>query len=307
MFVLSSELAESVEETVESKIISWENIKEYFVGSLPDVVDFLIEVIIAIIVFLVGMRVIKFIRKILRRQMEKSKLDEALKKFLDHLTNVALYAILILMILGAFGVTASSVVAIIGSAGLSIGLALQGALSNFAGGVLILFLRPFRIGDYIAEDTSGNEGTVVDIGLFYTKLLTIDNKTVMVPNANLTGNSLTNYSGQKYRMLDQTVRISYKADLQKAKEVLLEAASGIPSRVREDEPEAPIVFVSELAEDAVVMGVRVWVYREDYIPSGWTLAEEMKLALDAAGIEIAFPQMDVNVKEKEAPAQKADF
>lgn len=295
MFLLSStEIAETVEETISENLISWANVRDYFVNYLPDIIDFILKLIIAVIILLIGARVIKFLRKLLRNWLEKSKIDDALKKFLDHLLNVAAWFILIMLVLGRFGVTASSVIAIIGSVGLSIGLALQGALSNFAGGVLILFLRPFSIGDYVHEDTSGNEGTVTDIALFYTTLVTVDNKTVIVPNANLTGSSLTNFTTQKKRMLECTVGVSYSSDIRQTKEVLYRTAADCRYRL---DGEPINVFVSELADSSVNMGVRLWVAASDYFPAKWELTENIKLALDENGIQIPFPQMDVHMQK----------
>ena len=196
MFFLSSEntIAEEVADAVSDnvKFVSWDTIRNYLLDKTPLIMDFVLKLIIAVIVILVGIRIIKFVRKQVRKILEKTNLDEGLKQFLDHLFNVFLYFVLIMLVLGTFGITASSVIAIIGSVGLSIGLALQGTLSNFAGGVLILLLKPFVVGDYIKEDTNGNEGTVSEIQLFYTKLVTVDNKTVILPNGTLSNCSLTN-------------------------------------------------------------------------------------------------------------------
>ena len=181
------------------------------------------------------------------------------------------------------------------SCGVAIGLALQGSLSNFAGGVLILILKPFIIGDYIIEDNKGREGTVKEIQLFYTKLLTVDNKTVIIPNGTLANTSLTNVTAQDKRRLDLSVGISYDADLKKAKQLIEEL-------LRKDEDvlqnEDITVFVDSLGDSAVVIGARGWVKKEAYWTAKWRLTENIKLTLDENGIEIPFNQVVVHMKEQ---------
>lgn len=299
MFLLASDLAQEVSETVSSnfQLWSWNMLVEYMKNSLPDVLDFLIKLIIAIIVLLVGRKIIKLVRKIAKRMMEKTSWDEGVKQFFDNLLNAFLHFVLIMIVLGKFGITASSVIAVIGSVGLSIGLALQGSLSNFAGGVLILILRPFKVGDYIVEDTHGNEGTVTEIQLFYTKLLTIDNRTVILPNGNLSNCSLTNITQQDKRRIDIIVGISYDADIRQAKNVIetliLEETARIPE-------ESYSVYVDSLGESAVNIGARVWVKTEDYWETKWRLTENIKYALDENHIEIPYPQMSVHMRHSDS-------
>lgn len=299
MFFLSSEntIAEEVADVVSDnvKFVSWDTIRNYLLDKTPLIMDFVLKLIIAVIVILVGIRIIKFVRKQVRKILEKTNLDEGLKQFLDHLFNVFLYFVLIMLVLGTFGITASSVIAIIGSVGLSIGLALQGTLSNFAGGVLILLLKPFVVGDYIKEDTNGNEGTVSEIQLFYTKLVTVDNKTVILPNGTLSNCSLTNYTNQDKRMIDLKVGISYQADLKTAKELMEKVMMEEPARLENEEMR---VFVSELGESSVVIGIRAWVSTENYWEARWRVIEKIKYVLDENGIEIPYPQMDVTIREK---------
>lgn len=299
MFFLSSEntIAKEVADVVSDnvKFVSWDTIRNYLLDKTPLIMDFVLKLIIAVIVILVGIRIIKFVRKQVRKILEKTNLDEGLKQFLDHLFNVFLYFVLIMLVLGTFGITASSVIAIIGSVGLSIGLALQGTLSNFAGGVLILLLKPFVVGDYIKEDTNGNEGTVSEIQLFYTKLVTVDNKTVILPNGTLSNCSLTNYTNQDKRMIDLKVGISYQADLKTAKELMEKVMMEEPARLENEEMR---VFVSELGESSVVIGIRAWVSTENYWEARWRVIEKIKYVLDENGIEIPYPQMDVTIREK---------
>ncbi|MBQ8664145.1 MAG: mechanosensitive ion channel [Eubacterium sp.] len=283
-------LSEAVE--VEQKIYSWGELKTYLSDQIPAALDFLLNLIIAVIVLLIGIRIIKLVRKLVRKALAKTALDEGLKQFIDNILNLFLYFVLIMIILANFGITASSVIAIVGSVGLSIGLALQGTLSNFAGGVLILLLKPFKVGDYILEDTHGNEGTVSEIQLFYTKLVTVDNRTVVLPNGTLSNCSLTNYTHQNKRMLEIITGVSYEADLKLAKQVISDVVMNDPARLAEEETS---VFVSELAESSVNIGMRVWVKTADFFPAKWRITENIKLALDENGIEIPYPQMHVTL------------
>ncbi len=225
--------------------------------------------------------------------MTRHSVDEGVQQFLDGLAKYMGYFALILMILGFFGVTAASVVAVLGSAGLTMGLALQGSLSNFAGGVLILLLQPFGVGDYIIESGGGMEGYVQEISVFYTMLLTGDEKTIAIPNGTLSNSSITNISKSGRRRLDVVVDIAYDADLQKAKKVLLEVAEQSGHYLKSD---PPAVLVRELAQSSVKLCVRVWTDPEQYWDEQWELNEQIKLSLDRAGIEIAYPQLDVHVK-----------
>jgi small conductance mechanosensitive channel len=197
-----------------------------------------------------------------------------------------------MIVLGKFGITASSVIAVIGSVGLSIGLALQGSLANFAGGVLILMLKPFKVGDYIVEDSHGNEGTVTEIQLFYTKLLTLDNRTVILPNGDLSNTSLTNVTQQDKRMVQIKVGISYHADIRKAKSVLETVVANEQKRLP-DEPYQ--VYVDSLEDSSVSLGIRVWTKSEDYWDVRWRLTENVKYAFDENDIEIPFPQVEVTM------------
>lgn len=297
IYILSTQdVAETITETVSNNlnIITWDMFVQYFQDSLPTVLDFCMKVIIAVIVLLIGRRIIRFVMKAICRSLDKTSLETGMKQHLETMIRVALYCVLILIVLGRFGITASSVIAIIGSAGLSIGLALQGTLSNFAGGVLILMVHPFKVGDYIKEDTSGNERKVMEIQLFYTKLVTLDNKVIVVPNANLTGSSLTNMTQQDRRRVDIRVGISYHADIRKAKEVISRVAQEEP-KLLEGEPVK--VFVDELAESSVVIGLMVWVKTDDYWEVKWRLTENVKYALDENQIEIPFPQVTVSYEK----------
>lgn len=267
-------------------------IRTYLEGMVPSLLSFLVQVVVAIIVLLIGSRIIKFLLKLIRKSLDRSKVEAGVVTFLCSLVKYSLYFVLAMIILAQFGVTTSSVVAVLGSAGLTLGLALQGSLSNFAGGVLILLLKPFVVGDYIIDGATGQEGTVSSITIFYTKLLTVDNRMILIPNGTLSNSSITNVTHMEKRRIDLLIGVSYEANLAKTKQVLLDVVKS------EDKilPGEPVdVYVSELADSSVQMGVRAWVKTEDYWPIRWKMTEDIKNALDANGISIPYPQMDVTV------------
>ena len=236
-----------------------------------------IKVVLAFLVLVIGMKVIKWVRKILRKALTKGNADIGVIQFLDALVRFSLIAVLILLVASGFGLETTSIITVLGSAGIAIGLAIQGSLSNFAGGVLILLLKPFKVGDYIKEDTKGNEGTVIEISLFYTKLRTYDEKIIVLPNGNLANNSLTNVTGQELRKLEIKVGISYEADIKKAKEILLSLAEKEESVLKDKEKK---VFVDQLADSSVILGLRCYVSSDDYWEAKWKLTEDIKYAFD---------------------------
>ncbi len=250
------------------------------------------RVLLAVGFFLIGVQLIKVIRKVVKKSMSRANAEIGAIQFADSFIKASLYVLLVMMLASSFGLDAASIVAVLGSAGVAIGLAVQGSLSNLAGGVLILALKPFKVGDYIKESYSGQEGTVTEIQIFYTKLLTPDNQTVILPNGNLANNSLVNVTMQKSRRMDIKVRISYEADLRDAKETLLQVLAEDPAVEEEMDK---MVFVDELASSCVVLNVRCWFRQEDFWQGKWRVAENCKLALDAKGIKIAHEQLDVHV------------
>lgn len=252
-----------------------------------------IRVVLALLAFLIGVQVIKLIRKIIKKSMNRANADTGAVQFVDSFVKAALYVVLILMIATSFGVDAASIIAVVGSAGVAVGLALQGSLSNLAGGVLLLLLHPFRVGDYIV-DAAGNEGTVTEIQIFYTKLMTPDNKTVILPNGTLSNNSITNVTTAKMRRADITVGISYGSDIKVAKEVLLKVLKEDEATLKDKDMN---VFVDQLADSSINLGVRCWFINEDFWPGKWRITENCKYALDQAGIQIPFPQMDVHIQQ----------
>lgn len=272
------------------------NILEHYVDSaMPQVLDFAIDVILAVVVFLIGTRVVNWIAKILRRSMEKANAEAGVVTFVSSVCKYALYFLLILMILSHFGVTASSVIAVLGSAGLTLGLALQGSLSNFAGGVLILLLKPFVVGDYIIENQTNQEGIVTEITIFYTKLLTIDNKAIMIPNGALSNTSIVNATAMDKRRLDLRFNVAYDSDVEKVKDILNRVVIGDKAVLKEEEYR---VFVSDFMDGYMIMGARCWIKKEDYWDARWRIMENIKLTFDKEGVTMAFPQLEVNVKSK---------
>ena len=268
---------------------------ERFFETLPQkAFDLGVRVLLALLFFFIGLQLIKLIRRILKKSLQRAKADVGVVQFLDSFVKFTLYLVLIFMIGSSFGLDAASVVAVVGSAGVAIGLALQGSLSNLAGGVLILLLKPFKVGDYIIEDTNKNEGTVTEIQIFYTKLTTPDEKTVVLPNGTLANSSLTNVTNTGIRRLDMTVGISYMADLKLAKEVALDILKEDAATMKDKELD---VFVAELGDSAVLLNLRCYVKSEDYWPTRSRVLEAVKLTFDEKGIEIPYPQMDVHVKK----------
>ncbi len=267
---------------------------EKWIEELPDkALRFGVKVVFAILMLLIGIQLIKLVRKLIVKSLTRANAEKGAVQFLDSLVKVILYVLLIVMIAMSFGVSVAGMVTLLGSAGVAIGLSLQGSLSNLAGGVLILLLKPFKVGDYILEDNKGNEGTVTQIQMFYTRLTTPDGKVIILPNGALANNSLTNVTAQKERRVDLTVGISYGADLKKAKDVALQIVRG-QEKVLQDKPVS--VFVDSLGESDVRIGVRCYAKTEDYWDARWQLTEELKLGFDENGIEIPFPQIDVHTK-----------
>lgn len=269
-------------------------IRTWLEGLVPDLLNFAFQVLIAIIIYAIGSKLIKVVVKMVGRSMEKAGTDQGVRQFVIPLVKYSLYIVLVFIIMGLFGIATTSAVAVLGSAGVALGLALQGSLSNFAGGVLILLLKPFRVGDYIIEDSHKNEGTVSEISIFYTKLLTVDNKVIVIPNGSLSNSSLTNASHMDRRRVDIMVGIAYEADIKTAKRVLFEVAQQDLARLPEEDA---VVFVNNLGDSAVEMGIRIWVSAEDYWPAKWRLMENVKYALDAVGISIPYQQIDVQIKQ----------
>jgi small conductance mechanosensitive channel len=249
-----------------------------------------LKVLAALAIFIIGRIVVSIAVGFVRKLMRKGGTDETLVAFLGSLIKFALLAIVIIASLGALGIQTTSFVAILGAAGLAIGLAMQGSLSNFASGVLLIIFRPFRVGDFI--DAGGSMGSVKEVSVFTTTLNTPDNKRVIIPNAAITSGNITNFSAEDNRRVDMKFGIGYGDDIKKTKETLEEIIKA-DSRILADP--APTVAVSELADSSVNFVVRPWVKKEDYWAVFFDVHEKVKLTFDAKGISIPFPQRDVHL------------
>ena len=295
MILAASDL-KSAEEVAAEVTGEVNRVAEYFQEHLPALIGFGIRVVLAFVFFLAGRVVIRWIQRIVKHSLQRTSADQGVIQFVDSLLKFSLYALLIFTIATKLGVESSSVAALIASAGVAIGLALQGSLSNFAGGVLILLLKPFVVGDYIIEDTGKNEGTVKEIQIFYTKLSTVDNKTIVIPHGTLANSSLTNVTARPERQLDLKVGIAYHADLKKAKALLEELLTKDDAIMQDEDIK---VFVDSLADSAVILGLRAWVKTDEFWPTKWRLLEEIKLAFDREGIEIPYNQLTVHMYGEE--------
>lgn len=284
MEFLANELGDKVEKLSQ---ISW---KEMFERYVPVVCDYLLRVALVLVIFFVGRKLIKKIVSLCDQALKRHGMEVTVRRFFCNVINALGYICMLGILLQTVGLTATSLTALVASAGVAVGLALQGSLSNFAGGVLILLMKPFVIGDYIVQGNT--EGTVKEIGLVYTELITADNRLIVIPNGTLIDSSIVNVTATGKRRLELSVGIGYKSDLKKAKEVLIRLGENDPAR----DPENPVnVFVSELAESSVNLGLHVWVSSSEYWNAKWRLTENIKMAFDEEGIEIPFKQVEVSV------------
>lgn len=257
---------------------------------LPAASSFLLKVVICIAVYIIGKKLIAAAVRMVRKLLERARVQTGAVTFAASMTKIVLYLILILGIGTQFGLKESSVAAIVASGGVAIGLALQGGLSNFAGGFLLLLFQPFHVGDYII--TQGVEGTVQKIEILYTTLQTVDNRRVIVPNGSLANNVMVNVTAADKRKLEIKVGISYQDSIEKAKQVIHNLMENDPDVISEEERQ---VFVAELGESSVVIGMRCWVKTEQYFPVLWRMNELIKTEFDREGISIPYPQVDVHV------------
>ncbi len=284
----------------ESKIEEIQNmdkskIEEYGEQLLNWLVDKVFDIFIAIVFLAIGFKVCKFIVKIIKKSFDKTDMENSVSGFLLSVIKGVLYAVVVIMAASIVGIQVTSLVAILGTASLSIGLALQGSLANFAGGVLILLMKPFKVGDYIIENDKKCEGTVVAIDIFYTKLKTYDNKIIVIPNGNITANSLINVTAEETRKLDISVGVAYDSDIKLVKDTLQSIVEASPYY---DKTKEVNIFVDSFLESSIKMGIRCWVKTDDYWQAKWEMTEKIKLEFDKYGIKIPFNQMEVVVKEK---------
>lgn len=264
----------------------------WFQENQADIFYYIGRLLIALMIIIGGFVISKTIGRTMIRRLDKSQIDNAVVSFLVGILRTIIVVAALLMALSHVGIQTTSFIAILGAAGLAVGLALQGSLSNFASGVLIMIYRPFHSGDYVE---AGNiAGTVLSIELFNTVMKTPDNKVVTVPNSQITNSPITNYSQQPTRRVDMVIGVSYAADLKKTKQVLMQVINEDERVLPEPEPR---VAVTELGDSSVNLIVRPWVNSEDYWPVYWDMMEKIKIRLDENGIGIPFPQMDVHLHQ----------
>lgn len=256
--------------------------------------EFGMKLLAAAVVLIVGRILIKWSEKLITKSRFAKKNDKTVVLVLSHFITAALYVLLVVIVIGILGIPTASVITVIASAGVAIGLALQGALSNIAGGIMILILRPFRVGDYV--DTAEHSGTVTDVGIFYTELTTTDNKVITIPNGNVMGGSITNYSRKDTRRVELVFNVAYGTDVEKVKQILLDEAAKHELVLQDP---APFVRLSKQSESSLDFTVRVWTASADYWTVNFDLLERVHARFAAENVEIPFNQLDVHVKTQE--------
>lgn len=270
--------------------ISMNGIGELVSVFLDKVISYLPSIIAALVILILGLWVIKLIIGRLRKVMEKREVDPGVRGFALSILGVVLKILLFIVIITKLGVETTSFAAILAAAGLAIGLALQGSLSNFAGGVLIIILKPYRVGDFI--EAQGESGSVTEISIFYTILTTPNNQRIVIPNGQLSNNKVTNYSFEPTRRNVMTVGISYDSDIKKSREVLLNIVNSDERTLKDP---APVVFVGGLGDNSVDLSLRFWANQADYWGLHFDTIEKLKTELEDAGVSFPFPQRDVHL------------
>lgn len=248
------------------------------------------KIILAIIVLVIGLILINHLLKLINKSLDKAKVDKSLHSFLNSIINISLKILLFITIASMLGVKMTSFIAILGAAGLAVGLALQGSLSNFAGGVLIILLKPFKVGDFI--EGTGHAGTVTEIQVFHTILNTPDNRVIVIPNGNLSNSSVINYSKKDTRRVDLTFGVSYQDDITKVKNVLTRLANEHELILKDP---APVIKLAELGDSSINFILRVWCQSENYWTVHFDLLENVKLEFDKENISFPYPHMDVDL------------
>ena len=278
-------------------------ILETLKNMIPGLMSLGYRLLVVAFIVIIGMRIISSVKKMFSRSFERMEMEISLRKFLMSVLSVAMYLLLALIAADKLGFNPASLIAVVGSAGVAVALSLQESLSNFAGGIIIMVMKPFRVGDYIVTTTTGIEGTVKIIGLIYTSLLTPDNRMVVIPNGGLANSSITNVTAEDKRRIEIQVGISYESDLRRAKELLLQILDTHPMALHEED-RMPQVFVWELGSNSVVLGGRVWSKMEDYWTVKFEITEQIKLTFDREGIEIPYQRVDIKVAGLETGEKK---
>jgi len=265
---------------------------EIYTSLIGDLVRFGSNFVYALIVLIVGFKLAKYLSRRIAKSRLVKRLDANVASYISTSSKLVLRVMAIIIAALVLGIPASAMIAVLGSAGVAIGLALQGSLSNFAGGLMILFFHPFGVGDYI--QTAEHQGTVKQISAFYTTIITVDNKRIVLPNGSLTNNTIINFSAETTRMLALDFSVAYNSDPAHVRRVLLAEAAANPMVLTDPAPSAPMI---RQGDSALVFGLRVWVNRENCKPAEFALLESVKLAFDREGISIPYPQMDIHVKQ----------
>ncbi|MDR1017267.1 MAG: mechanosensitive ion channel [Lachnospiraceae bacterium] len=275
-------VTEDVSKEAEKTVDDANQVITYLSKHVDDLIQFAIKVLIALACFFIGRIIIKYVVIFVKKALIKASIDTGVSQFTASLTKTVLYILLIFSIATKFGFDTASVAAILASAGLALGLALQGSLSNLAGGVLILLMKPFKVGDYIIEDTHGNEGTVEEIKIIYTKLITIDNKIIVIPNGVLSNSSLTNVSTMPCRKLDLMFCVSNNENIENVKKIIRQVLDKSNSVKKDDEIN---IYVAELLPNGIKIGVRFGVYTKDYFDAKGEILQAVKEAFDSNDIK----------------------
>lgn len=291
----AEEMAEILSEQMAEQIEAGQEALHETTGLLADMwqklMDYMPTIIIALFVFLIGMLIAGIINKVISHTMKKAKITATASSFGHSLVRIILHSFVIIISLSILGVPMASIIAVIGTAGVTIGLAMQNSLSNLAGGFVILFAKPFQRGDYIIA--AGEEGFVESVTTLYTELITLDNRCIYLPNSIVSGGAVENLSRNGKLRVSVPVSVSYRTNLIEAKQVLLQTIKKVPTVLRDPEP---FITVKELADSGIVMMMNVWVNKSDYFLAPSHILEAVKPALHNAGIEIPFPQLDVHTK-----------
>lgn len=293
--LLEANAAQTVEEAAKNMEDSAGIVRK----TLDDIIGWLISksgsVLVAILFIIIGLRLVSVFMKILRRSFERSKMESSVAGFLLSIIRVLCYTLVFITAAAIVGFEVTSFVTILGTASLAIGLALQGALSNLAGGVLILLLKPFELGDYIIENNKNNEGTVISIDIFYTRLRTHDNKVVVIPNGILADNSLVNLTNETKRKVEIKIAIAYNSDIKRVKEIVYGLLNE-DGRILDEESKD--VFIDSFDDSGMTLGIRAWVRTEDYWSTTWDLREKVKTAFDEGQIEIPYNRLEVDLLDR---------
>ncbi len=293
--LLEANAAQTVEEAAKNMEDSAGIVRK----TLDDIIGWLISksgsVLVAILFIIIGLRLVSVFMKILRRSFERSKMESSVAGFLLSIIRVLCYTLVFITAAAIVGFEVTSFVTILGTASLAIGLALQGALSNLAGGVLILLLKPFELGDYIIENNKNNEGTVISIDIFYTRLRTHDNKIVVIPNGILADNSLVNLTNETKRKVEIKIAIAYNSDIKRVKEIVYGLLNE-DGRILDEESKD--VFIDSFDDSGMTLGIRAWVRTEDYWSTTWDLREKVKTAFDEGQIEIPYNRLEVDLLDR---------